>query len=57
MDIDDVGLALIVGGAAMICCALILMLPAWWKRRSTMQQDIEEIERGIMQARSERSEL
>jgi hypothetical protein len=54
MAIDDVGLALIVGGAALICCALILMLPVWWKRRSTVQEDIEEIDSGLTRARRER---
>jgi hypothetical protein len=57
MDIDDVGLALIVGGAAVLCCALILMLPVWWKRRSTVQEDVEEIERTLTQTRRERGEL
>jgi hypothetical protein len=57
MDIDDVGLALIVGGAAAICCALTLLLPVWWKRRSTVQEDIEEIESALTRARRERGEL
>jgi len=57
MDIDDVGLALIVGGAALICCALILMLPGWWKRRSKTQRDTDEIERALTRARRERGEL
>jgi hypothetical protein len=53
---DDVGLALLVGGAALVCSGLIFTLPKP-RRRSRVQEDAEEIDRGLTQARKERGDL
>ena len=56
MDIDNIGLALIVGGAALVCCGLIFMVPAR-RKRPTALEDTEKIDRGLTQARRERGDL
>jgi hypothetical protein len=56
MDTDTIGLALIVGGAAFVCCGVVFMLLVR-RRRPTVQENAEEIERGLMQAHRERDDL
>ena len=56
MDTDTIGLALIVGGAAFVCCGVVFMLLVR-RRRPTVQENAEEMDRGLMQARRERADL
>ena len=56
MDTDTIGLALIFGGAAFVCCGVVFMLLVR-RRRPTVQENAEEMDRGLMQARRERDDL
>ncbi len=53
---DEIGLALLVGGAALVCSGLIFSLPRP-RRRSTVQEDTDEIDRGLTEARRERGDI
>jgi hypothetical protein len=52
---DTIGVAMIVGGAAFVCSGLVFMLP--WPRYSTVEEDIDEVDKALTRSRQSRGEL
>jgi hypothetical protein len=61
MEIDTIGVALIVGGLALLCSGLIFLLPTGRKVSSSQENPIEErrenVDRNSRAARRERGDL
>jgi hypothetical protein len=58
MDIDTIGVALIVGGLAFLCSGLIFLLPTGrTSQEASIEEDREKVDSGLRASRRERGEL